>query len=542
MSVTQRPVAELGRLTERLGSTLLTHRAGPLQPKRKVSTILLNDPLDPPDVEPDAIILCIGITGEDELAELVITLGAAQACALVVRDSEDLGESVIAEADRGGVSVFGLVHGASWLQAAMLIGGALNLGVDGIPRDGLETGRDLFTLADSLSALLRAPVTIEDHSSHVVAFSADQAGTDDPRRMTILGLRVPDIYSSAQRDNGVFRQVYASDRPLLFTEPAPGTLPRVAMRVQAGGETLGSIWAVVSEPLSLEQERGMIEASQVVALSILRSRVSADASQQLREAMTSKFLEGGTSAREAAQQLAIEPSAACAIVFGPVGDEDEVQVVADTHRASVALYRYLQLMYPRAVTAQLGGVVYAIIPVGDTTESTAASMRSMAAEFVSRLGISTSFCAGLGGIVADISELARSRREADMAMRVLKSRPQDGGGVARFSDVYIESLMLHISDSLTAEGIELGGPLRLLREYDTAHDMHLVATLRSWLEHLGDVSSAARAVHVHKNTFRYRLERVESVAGINLGDPDVRFGLMLQLRLPSPPSIRSKDL
>lgn len=283
----------------------------------------------------------------------------------------------------------------------------------------------------------------------------------------------------------------------------------------------------------------MIEAAQVVALHMLRSRVSADAAQRLREAMTSALLDGGASAREAAQQLAIESSAACVIVFGPVENDDEVRVVADTHRAVNALQRYLQLTYPRAVAAQLGGVVYAIVPLRGDAESGAAAMASLAGEFVSRLGTTTAFIAGVGGVVDDIGTLNRSRREADMAMRVLRSRPQEAARVAGFSDVYAESLMLHIGDSLVADGIEIGGPLRALREYDASHGTHLVVTLWSWLEHFGDVSGAARAVHVHKNTFRYRLERIEDVAGIELDDPGVRFGLMLQFRLPASRAVRA---
>jgi DNA-binding PucR family transcriptional regulator len=36
---------------------------------------------------------------------------------------------------------------------------------------------------------------------------------------------------------------------------------------------------------------------------------------------------------------------------------------------------------------------------------------------------------------------------------------------------------------------------------------------------------------VHQNTFRYRLRRLSEVGEIDLGDPDTRLALMLQLRL-----------
>jgi DNA-binding PucR family transcriptional regulator len=55
-------------------------------------------------------------------------------------------------------------------------------------------------------------------------------------------------------------------------------------------------------------------------------------------------------------------------------------------------------------------------------------------------------------------------------------------------------------------------------------------------EHLGDVIAASAAVHIHPNTFRYRLKRPAPVAGIDLHDPEAGFEAMPQLRLRPPDS------
>jgi hypothetical protein len=520
----------LGRLTERLGSTLLTLEAGRHQAGRTVSTVVLHDPLDPPEITRDAIVLGVGVASDDDLADLVRAAAEARAAALIVREPLTVGRKVAAIAERRDVSVFSLVRGASWVQVATLLSSALSLGPDGPDQGSGDSGRDLFTLANSLSALLGAPVTIEDRSSRVVAFSADQVGTDEPRRLTILGLQVPEEYSAHQRTQGVFPLIYGSERPIFLAEPAPGTLPRVAMRIQAGDEVLGSIWAVTPEPFDAERERGMIEAAQVVALAMLRARVSADAAQRLAESLGSQLLAGGAGARDAAQQLDFASSPACVVTLGPVTDDDEIRTVADTQRAAAALRMHLRSVYPRAITVPLGGLVHAVVPLRSADERTLAAVQRLASEFVGRLDTSTEFCAGIGGIVADVRDLSASRRDAESTVRVLRARP-DERRVARSTEVQVEALMLRIRDSLAADGIELGGPLVALRAYDAAHGSELVATLTAWLERFGDVSAAARDVHVHKNTFRYRLERVEAIAGIDLGDPETRFGLMLQLRV-----------
>lgn len=521
----------LGRLTERLGSTLLTLEAGRHQARRTVSTVVLHDPLDPPEITRDAIVLGVAVSTDEDLADLVRSAGEAHAAALIVREPLTVGREVAAIAEQRDVSVFSLVRGASWVQVATLLSSALNLGPDGPDQGSGDSGRDLFTLANSLSALLGAPVTIEDRSSRVVAFSADQVGTDEPRRLTILGLQVPEEYSAHQRTQGVFPLIYGSERPIFLAEPAPGTLPRVAMRIQAGDEVLGSIWAVSSEPFDAEREQGMIEAAQVVALAMLRARVSADAAQRLAESLGSQLLAGGSGAREAAQQLDFASSPACVVTLGPLVDDDEIRTVADTQRAAAALRMHLRSVYPRAITVSLGGLIHAVVPLRAADERTLTAVQQIASEFVGRLDTSTEFCAGIGGIVADVRDLSASRRDAESTLRVLRARPDAERRVARSTEVQVEALMLRIRDSLAADGVELGGPLDALRAYDAAHGSELVATLTAWLERFGDVSAAARDVHVHKNTFRYRLERVEAIASIDLRDPDTRFGLMLQLRV-----------
>jgi DNA-binding PucR family transcriptional regulator len=137
---------------------------------------------------------------------------------------------------------------------------------------------------------------------------------------------------------------------------------------------------------------------------------------------------------------------------------------------------------------------------------------------------------GVGTVALDVSALSRSRDSADRALRVLRSG-SSSRRVARASDVHIESLMLQLADLAAAEGHQTSGPVARLAAYDAAHRTQLVETLRAWLDAFGDAISAAAQVHVHPNTFRYRLRRIGEVGGIDLDDADSRFAAMLELRL-----------
>jgi DNA-binding PucR family transcriptional regulator len=74
--------------------------------------------------------------------------------------------------------------------------------------------------------------------------------------------------------------------------------------------------------------------------------------------------------------------------------------------------------------------------------------------------------------------------------------------------------------------------LGALEQHDFDHGTHLVETLRAFLE-TGEQQAAARRLDIHPNTLRYRLERVRSIAGVNLDDPESRLNLTVALQVQS---------
>ena len=69
-------------------------------------------------------------------------------------------------------------------------------------------------------------------------------------------------------------------------------------------------------------------------------------------------------------------------------------------------------------------------------------------------------------------------------------------------------------------------------EYDRAHDADLVHTLDTFLACSGSWTRCAAQLHVHVNTLRYRISRIEQLTGRDLTRfPDrVDFYLALRLR------------
>ena len=74
-----------------------------------------------------------------------------------------------------------------------------------------------------------------------------------------------------------------------------------------------------------------------------------------------------------------------------------------------------------------------------------------------------------------------------------------------------------------------------LLEYDSVHRADLVPTLRAFLASSGAWTKCAEELHIHVNTLRYRIQRIEQMTGRDLSRLDARVDLFLALSLTSTP-------
>ncbi|MER7174920.1 PucR family transcriptional regulator [Streptomyces mesophilus] len=533
------PRAGLGRVLEDLGTTLLDLVCGDPAGAGAIGGVVIHDPLDEPVLPRRALVLGIGVRSADDTVRLLTELGAAGAVALVVRAPAPADPAVTAAAGRAGVALLALTRGASWAQLAAMLRSLLaedDVGDVGPQTLGGIPSGDLFAVANAVAALLDAPVTIEDRSSRVLAFSGRQDEADPSRVETVLGRQVPERFTRFLEDQGVFRALYRGDQPVHVEPPATEEfhIPRVAIAVRAGDELLGSIWAAVRTPLNAQRTQALHDAAKLVALHLLRQRAGADVERRLRADLVATVLEGGPRATEALARLGLADHGGVVLALTAPDPPEasgstavHARHAAERQRLADAFAMHLSAVHPRAATGLIGDVAYGILPVPCDAEERAVRVGS---DFLSRVGDRLRPLIGIGPCAEDGGGLARSREGADRALRVLRS----GGGprrLARIADVHIEALLLDLADLAAERGDRADGPLARLLAYDRGHDAHLVDTLRAWLNAFGDVPAAAAAMYVHQNTFRYRLRRVAEVARADLTDPESRFALMLQLRL-----------
>src|SRR5579875_272508 len=138
---------------------------------------------------------------------------------------------------------------------------------------------------------------------------------------------------------------------------------------------------------------------------------------------------------------------------------------------------------------------------------------------------------GAGSIATGAEGLRRSLREALSALALARSRAH-GARVVDNVDIGSHVVLLDLvePDVLDAFRRTVLGPVE---RWDADHATALVGTLRAFLQSGGRWRETARALHVHHNTLRHRLARVEELTGRNLENTGDRVDFQLALTIPA---------
>lgn len=103
---------------------------------------------------------------------------------------------------------------------------------------------------------------------------------------------------------------------------------------------------------------------------------------------------------------------------------------------------------------------------------------------------------------------------------------EDGEDAGQHLDPLLEALR---ADPARAEYYR--ALLKPLQRYDSEHGGDLVRTLTAYLRHGGNRNRTADALYLHRNSLRYRLARIQALAGLDPDDPNARLALQVAVLL-----------
>lgn len=96
-----------------------------------------------------------------------------------------------------------------------------------------------------------------------------------------------------------------------------------------------------------------------------------------------------------------------------------------------------------------------------------------------------------------------------------------GAGSRSAGELFREVLLRTVTRSANLRAF-VHPMLQRLTEYDRVHETKLLRTLSVYLNKEANLHETAQALFIHRNTLVYRLQRIRSLLGLDLDDPDVR--------------------
>ncbi len=502
-------------------------------PGVSVTDVVIAEPGDgAADLRGD-LVIGAGVADATDAVELVERAGLAGAAGVILRRGTARARGVRAAAKRSGVALLELDDSASLVHAVGVIQGIVDRAAapdSALVDPGGEA--DLLALADAAAALVDGPVTIEDAQSRVVAYSTRQDVTDTARVSTVLGRRVPAPVIAYMRSQGVFRRLVRSDEPFLVP-PGPGLeMPRYVVPVRAGGEWLGSIWAVIDRTPPDDAVAELRRTASVVALHLLRNRALADLTRRLSAERLRTLLGGGPVDPAAAAWL--PPGPWRAVALGPTGPVSaSVGVDADL---DVWESRFRRRGWRQPLLTELGDLPYAVVTTTTEPGRPAAAgtwpwLAALAAEAEESDPSSPSGWVAAGVVVGAPVDLAASARSAAQVAGLRQDDPALGPA-STAEDRWARLTVDRAVSAITGPGASpaaLAGPVTALADHDRRRHTAYLRSLAAWLDHPGEPTAAAKSLGVHVNTLRHRMVRMSEVAPLRLDDPTERLALRLQL-------------
>jgi DNA-binding PucR family transcriptional regulator/GAF domain-containing protein len=316
--------------------------------------------------------------------------------------------------------------------------------------------------------------------------------------------------------------------------------PLDVVPVRAGAELLGLLAvAVAAEDSDAEGRRRALEhGSTVLALEMSKERAAAEVERRLRGDLVEEVLAGGLEADEAervarqAERLGHRlPQRAWVLALEPDDDRTEAALAArgQQDRLDGALSGLVRSRLPGALTLVRSASAVFLVP--DEIATDLASVEKLAAQILAAAAPAMkpgTASVGIGNLANGVSELARSHVEARQAVRLTR-RAGGRGRVASYRSLGAFRLLLEVQspEALRRFVNELLGPLL---QYAQSRDTPLLETLEALSTSRWIRRAASRHLGIHINSMTYRIERIQTLTGLQLDDPETRVAISIALR------------
>jgi DNA-binding PucR family transcriptional regulator len=389
-------------------------------------------------------------------------------------------------------------------------------------------GPHIQSIVDVLAQTLDRAVLLDDESLAPITHSRQFGQVDDVRMYSLLQRGILPEVKAELFSIGIGTATKAFWTPAL---PQHGMMPRFCVPICSASERFGYLWV-------LDPERSLSDDDQELArqagrdLQAVLDRRNADerAAESHLQALLSRLLENEAS--EALLQelqdkdIAQPDSRVSVFAFEPngAGTSEPVQRIM-----SLRLHLISTEHSHRWFAVAPGPAAVLAVSRPETRVNarrvSAAVVHAIESVYGRRPAI------GWSGERVPILQAAQAFRNARLALALAEIGVSDKK-IAVWTELGSWRTVAILADSYSSNPKDLAELVHpgIIDMVESGRD-DLIHTLDAYLTHGCDVRKTAEALHLHRSTLYYRLEKITEAIGGDLKDGEARFELMLGIRL-----------
>ncbi|HYW27316.1 MAG TPA: helix-turn-helix domain-containing protein [Terriglobales bacterium] len=307
-----------------------------------------------------------------------------------------------------------------------------------------------------------------------------------------------------------------------------------AFALRAGRLQLGTIVVWAASPLDGAARSSLDQVAQLVALWLLRERTALDDELGLGSRFLDDLLHGRLGDEDVvarqASILGVDLDVPRVVLcVGLVVDQPGAEATPLVSRQAAEVLRRLAEGRRLEPVLDLRGRDAVLLLRADGRSG---PLRATVGAFLGAAGAALGgarLAGGLGRVCRALGDFSESYREAELALEVARASP-DGQRLRSHEDLGFYGLVARAVEPAVLDALAERALEPLVRS-DARTGAQYVRTLATFLRADRHLKPAAAALHLHVNTLRYRLGRIERLLGVDLDDVEARFQLEFAVKL-----------
>ncbi len=191
----------------------------------------------------------------------------------------------------------------------------------------------------------------------------------------------------------------------------------------------------------------------------------------------------------------------CVAVIGPLGDDSVKEFI----RGRIRSY------YPHMIYRHADDKLYILLD--EINEDYLSGMHRDLNRFLSDYHLHV----GVSEYFADLDARTRYIEQAEKALSA-GTLVSPEKALYTYKDYYEAILLMGAPSHLQADNL-IPNALQILEAYDRENETEYLDSLQAYLYLRNDINEAAKSMHIHRNTMKYRLDKIEQILGIDCNDP-----------------------